>query len=293
MGCHPVLRAQGRPSLPVADGRRRHLRVRAGRGRQARGAGRNRRQSGQGYRDLPRADDPAAGCSPRGAARGRVAGRCTCRSGRAHRGEVARESAHCFRDSVRSGECPSQPLVRCTRRILAGGRPLFTTDTAYPVLTRGKPNTVSMLLRRAATPKPPATAGRPLEKTYWKATLVGTRAVAAADPKREPHLVLEPGGKVAGSDGCNRLVGSYELTGETISFGRMAGTMMACPDRARPTARSGRHWRTPGGGRSQATASSSSTRPVRGWRDSRAATNSRPRSDAAPLFVVEPSLVAL
>jgi heat shock protein HslJ len=78
--------------------------------------------------------------------------------------------------------------------------------------------------------KPPAAAGRPLEKTYWKATLVGTTAVAAADPKREPHLVLEPGGKVAGSDGCNRLVGSYELTGETITFGRLAGTMMACPD---------------------------------------------------------------
>ena len=142
--------------------------------------------------------------------------------------------------------------VRAT--ILAGGRPLFTTDTAYSVLTRGKPNTVSMLLRRAATPKPPVAAGRPLEKTYWKATLVGTTAVAAADPKREPHLVLEPGGKVAGSDGCNRLAGSYELTGETITFGRMAGTMMACPDSGetdrafRQALENARRWKVAGDG---------------------------------------------
>jgi heat shock protein HslJ len=100
----------------------------------------------------------------------------------------------------------------------------------------------------------PVAAGRPLEKTYWKATLVGTTAVAAADPKREPHLVLEPGGKVAGSDGCNRLAGSYELTGETITFGRMAGTMMACPDSGetdhafRQALENARRWKITGDG---------------------------------------------
>lgn len=77
---------------------------------------------------------------------------------------------------------------------------------------------------------PPAsqpTGTRPLEKTYWAATELAGKPVAAA---REPHLVFEQGGRVAGSDGCNRLTGTYELTGDAIKFGRMAATQMACPD---------------------------------------------------------------
>ena len=36
--------------------------------------------------------------------------------------------------------------------------------------------------------------------------------------------------RVAGSSGCNRFMGGYELTGEGLSFGQIAGTMMACPE---------------------------------------------------------------
>jgi heat shock protein HslJ len=35
---------------------------------------------------------------------------------------------------------------------------------------------------------------------------------------------------MAGSGGCNRLSGSYELSGDRLTFGQMAGTMMACID---------------------------------------------------------------
>jgi putative lipoprotein len=121
-------------------------------------------------------------------------------------------------------------------RILVGGKVVFTTDTSYPVLTRGKSDTVSLLLRRAASspPKPTqaSSGGRPLEKTYWKATLVGSTTVTGKDSQSEPHLVLGPGRRFAGSDGCNRLTGSYELKGETITFSKIGGTMMACPDTA-------------------------------------------------------------
>lgn len=156
-------------------------------------------------------------------------------------------------------------------RILVNGKVLFTTDTSYPVLTRGKTDTVSLLLRRAASspPKPPqaSSGGRPLEKTYWKATLVGSTTVAAKDPEPEPHLVLGPGGRFAGSDGCNRLTGSYELKGETITFSKIAGTMMACPDTAGTERAFKQAYRTPGAGKSRATASSCTTRTARGWRD--------------------------
>lgn len=33
---------------------------------------------------------------------------------------------------------------------------------------------------------------------------------------------------VQGFAGCNRLMGSYELKGENLKFGRMASTRMAC-----------------------------------------------------------------
>ena len=35
--------------------------------------------------------------------------------------------------------------------------------------------------------------------------------------------------RVSGSDGCNRLMGSYTVDGFNITFGPLAGTMMACP----------------------------------------------------------------
>ncbi|WP_462320707.1 META domain-containing protein [Halochromatium sp.] len=40
---------------------------------------------------------------------------------------------------------------------------------------------------------------------------------------------LEDNG-VAGNSGCNRFMGQYELTGEGLSFGQLASTMMACPE---------------------------------------------------------------
>jgi heat shock protein HslJ len=47
--------------------------------------------------------------------------------------------------------------------------------------------------------------------------------------QREPHFILNPQSRrVSGSGGCNRMTGSYELKGDRLSFGRVAGTMMAC-----------------------------------------------------------------
>ena len=37
-------------------------------------------------------------------------------------------------------------------------------------------------------------------------------------------------GRLAGSGGCNRIMGGYTLDGEKISFGKMEMTRMACPE---------------------------------------------------------------
>lgn len=57
---------------------------------------------------------------------------------------------------------------------------------------------------------------------------VGTWGVS--DTAGEPYLELADDGAVSGSDGCNRLVGTWTMVDTKIEFGPLASTMMACPD---------------------------------------------------------------
>jgi len=69
-----------------------------------------------------------------------------------------------------------------------------------------------------------------LQNTYWKLTALNGKPIFVADQQREPSLTLHSDQlRVAGSGGCNRLMGSYEVNGKELHFGRLAGTMMACP----------------------------------------------------------------
>ena len=115
-------------------------------------------------------------------------------------------------------------------RIVLDDKLLFTSDTAVPVITQGNPTTVSILLRRvgAGTSGPPAAGEtQPLVGTYWKATSLAGKHVPSAS-NREAHLVFEADGRVSGSDGCNRVIGSYERKGDALKFGQVGGTLMAC-----------------------------------------------------------------
>lgn len=70
----------------------------------------------------------------------------------------------------------------------------------------------------------------PLENTYWKLVAVGERQAVTVTDESEPHLVLHAEeARLAGSTGCNRMMGGYELDGDQLSFGQLATTMMACP----------------------------------------------------------------
>jgi putative lipoprotein len=64
----------------------------------------------------------------------------------------------------------------------------------------------------------------PLEGTEW--TLAS--GVEAPDDA-VPTLTLE-GGNASGFGGCNTFMGGYELDGESISIGPLAGTLMACEE---------------------------------------------------------------
>lgn len=57
------------------------------------------------------------------------------------------------------------------------------------------------------------------------AALVGTWGSTAA---KQPNLTIENDGAFSGTDGCNRLTGRGSIDGDSITFGPIASTMMAC-----------------------------------------------------------------
>lgn len=75
-------------------------------------------------------------------------------------------------------------------------------------------------------------ANAPLANTYWRIAVLKGEPFAPVEGRREASLILRPGAmkQAAATVGCNRMVGSYEMTeGRGLTFGRFASTMMACP----------------------------------------------------------------
>ena len=61
----------------------------------------------------------------------------------------------------------------------------------------------------------------------WIVETIGGEPVVE---KSEPTILFLEEGRVAGNASCNRFTGSFRLTGEGLSFGQMANTMMACEE---------------------------------------------------------------
>ncbi len=108
------------------------------------------------------------------------------------------------------------------------GQLWFTSDTVTPLPPPDAPREVALMLVRATEPAP-APAPAPLVNTYWKLVELGAQPVRVQEGQRgEAHLILQGEGRVAGSGGCNRLAGGYQLDGPRLSFAQVAGTKMAC-----------------------------------------------------------------
>ena len=93
----------------------------------------------------------------------------------------------------------------------------------------------SLLVERLAGLWPGETCGvrfatERLQNTYWKLVRLRDEPVLVVENQREPHIVLRADGqRVAGSGGCNSLLGGYRVEGSRIEFGKFAMTLMACP----------------------------------------------------------------
>jgi heat shock protein HslJ len=67
--------------------------------------------------------------------------------------------------------------------------------------------------------------------TRWALVRLGGQSVSLREGAQEPFLALESANsRAVGYGGCNRFNGSYESSGENLSFKQMASTRMACPD---------------------------------------------------------------
>lgn len=109
-------------------------------------------------------------------------------------------------------------VVRAT--IDQGQTMLFTTDTAYPVLTDGAGTSADLMLVQVQ-------AGAMLDNTNWTAAVLNG---APIETERRPELSFGQGGAFSGSGGCNRFNGQAEVAGANIAFpDNMAATLMACP----------------------------------------------------------------
>jgi putative lipoprotein len=67
----------------------------------------------------------------------------------------------------------------------------------------------------------------PLLDTTWNLAELNNREIQLPGPQ-VPHLHFEAE-KVTGNDGCNNFFGGYTLEENSLKFGMLASTRMACP----------------------------------------------------------------
>ena len=120
-------------------------------------------------------------------------------------------NGHLFLSLMDGGSYEFEPMVKLGTAARPGSQP-----GARPA--PGAPSTAT-------------TARASLENTNWKLTQLGAAPITVAPQQQAPHFALDALTKrVTGSDGCNRLGGTYKLSDDRLSFSDMTTTMMACAE---------------------------------------------------------------
>ncbi|MFN3643390.1 MAG: META domain-containing protein [Gemmobacter sp.] len=123
----------------------------------------------------------------------------------------------------------AEALAEGLRFTLGSGRVVTLTEAIYRDAMTGMPMPLTATITQdgetlvggAGDPRALLTGGE------WRAVALEGAALPA---DAEITLAFLEGDRVAGKSACNRYMGSLALTGEGVTFGQMAGTMMACPD---------------------------------------------------------------
>jgi putative lipoprotein len=109
--------------------------------------------------------------------------------------------------------------------IRSGGRLLFTTTTAYQVVTGGYSARADLLLAQVQTPA----SGTPA-RLWGTAWVLEDLAGAGVMDYVRATLEFPQSGKVAGNGSCNRFFGSATMAGDRLTVSPLSATRMACPE---------------------------------------------------------------
>lgn len=103
--------------------------------------------------------------------------------------------------------------------IRADGRLLYISKEAI-MGTGTVPAEGTIVVEPVTIPLPTALVGN------WKIDAVGEKPTSAEAPA---FTVFRADGFLSGTGGCNRMMGHVSATGQSFTFGPIAGTRMACP----------------------------------------------------------------
>lgn len=137
---------------------------------------------------------------------------------------------------------PAQPLRRLAALLALGLLCSACSPKQAEPETQGTISSSQATSNSQATAAPDATtsapaatlAANPLLHSRWQLTQLRGEAVASGNPEQAAHIVFGPANRIAGSDGCNRLMGSYSLEGGQLNLGQLVSTRMACLDSTAP-----------------------------------------------------------
>ncbi|MEO8908514.1 MAG: META domain-containing protein [Microbacteriaceae bacterium] len=112
---------------------------------------------------------------------------------------------------------PSTTLQHTTTRT-TGHTALHTTLPASGARATFRRSAAASVLVAVMVVLAACSAGAPAATGTW-----GDSSAA-----QTPYLTLKSDGSLGGSDGCNRLIGTWKQSDADITFGKLGSTMMAC-----------------------------------------------------------------
>jgi uncharacterized lipoprotein YbaY len=109
------------------------------------------------------------------------------------------------------------------------GNLLFTSTTAYPVITQGNPTSNVEIVVQQVAPSAPATSELTGVVWLWQGTTDAAGQTTTPDDPNKYTLEFLPEGRVNVVADCNSGSGPYTVEGASLSIGPLATTLVACP----------------------------------------------------------------
>ncbi len=114
--------------------------------------------------------------------------------------------------------------------ITVNGTKMFTSTSAYPVITNGAPMQANIMLQKVQAPPPEKSSGPKLHGTYWRLVELNGKPAVPGMGRTQPYIRLHrEEGSLEGSSGCNGLVGTYIVDQSSLRLNPAGTTLMMCP----------------------------------------------------------------